>query len=96
MEIILLIFSSILSVFPPGGLISERIFASRISDQTEGIENLALRIDNVPSYQLVEGKIDRFRMASRGIQLTKNLRIEQLEIETDPLDINLQRFFQIS
>ena len=94
MEVILLIFSSILSIFIPGGLISEQIFASRISDQTEGIENLALRIDNVPSYQLVEGKIDRFRVASRGVKLTNNFRIEQLEIETDPLDIDLQRLRQ--
>ena len=94
MEIILLIFSSILSVLIPGGLISEQIFASRIRDQTEGMEHLALRIDNVPSYQLIEGKIDRFRIASRGVELTKNFRVEQLEIETDPLDIDLQRLRQ--
>lgn len=91
MEILTLIFAGILSIFTPIGIISDHIAANQIRSQTESIDKLAVRIDNIPSYQITQGKIDRLRIASRGVQLTPEVRLEVLEIETDPLEVNLQR-----
>ena len=91
MEILTLIFAGILSIFTPIGIISDHIAANQIRSQTESIDKLAVRIDNIPSYQITQGKIDRLRIASRGVQLTPEVRLDVLEIETDPLEVNLQR-----
>lgn len=91
METLTLIFAGILSIFTPIGIISDRIAANQIRSQTESIDKLAVRIDNVPSYQIAQGKIDRLRIASRGVQLTPEVRLEVLEVETDSLEVNLQR-----
>ncbi len=91
MEIFTVILASILSFLTPGGLILDNIVANRVRSQSGEIDQLAVRIDNVPSYQIISGKVDRVRIASRGVQLTEGIKAEVLEVETDPLDIDLQR-----
>lgn len=91
MEIITYLLASILGIVSPGGLIIDHIIANRIRERVPDIEQLAVRVDNTPSYQIINGQVDRLRIASRGVQLREDFRLEVLEVETDPLDIDLER-----
>jgi hypothetical protein len=58
------------------------------------VEELRVRVDNAPNYQLVQGKVERVRVAGRGLWLTPDVRIGTLELETDPMSVDLQRLRQ--
>jgi hypothetical protein len=90
MEIFTIVLSSLLAVISPAGVIVDQVVAAEIRSRVKGVEQLAVRIDNVPSYQLVNGKVDRIRIASRGIQPVENFRIDTFELESAPIDVNLQ------
>lgn len=91
MEFITILFSSLLAAISPAGLIVDHVIAKTIRSQVKSVEQLEVRIDNAPSYQILQGKVERVRIASRGIQPIANLRIEVLELETDPIDIDLHQ-----
>jgi hypothetical protein len=94
MEWLTIALSSLLTILAPVGLILDTVVADRLRSQVTEIEQLAVRIDNVPNYQVLEGKVKRIRIASRGIYPIPNLRIAALELESDPIDINLERLQQ--
>ena len=73
----------------------EAIAKSQIETSTSGdrlisVEQQAIRIDNTPNYQIVQGKIDQVRIAGRGVTINSYLRIDTLELETDAIAIDLQ------
>lgn len=85
MEPLSIALSLLLGLISPVGLVSDRVAEQQIRKQLYKAESLQVRIDNVPTYQLLKGKIDRVRVAGRGLYLTPDVRIEGLEIETDPI-----------
>jgi len=89
MEILTIVLSSLLSLAASGGAIADSVAASRLRSQVVRIEQQAVRIDNTPSYQVAQGKLQKVRIATRGIIVKPNFRIEALELETDPIDLNL-------
>lgn len=91
MELITIILSSLLSVFASGGLVLNRIAHKQVDNYLDSADKLAIRIDNTPNYKVAQGKVDRFRLAARGIHLEPDLRIESLELETDPIELNLAK-----
>ena len=91
MEVLTIVLLSLLSVASSGGAIADAIAASRIRSQVISIEQHAVRIDNSPSYQIAQGKLQKLRIATRGVIIKPNLRIEALELETDRVDLNLDR-----
>ncbi|MDY6781511.1 MAG: DUF2993 domain-containing protein [Cyanobacteriota bacterium] len=90
MEILTLLFSGLLAGLAPTGLIIDTVAESQIRSNLESVDIVEVRVDNTPNYQAIAGKIDRLRIATRGVQLTPNIRVDTLEIETDPLDVDLQ------
>jgi len=58
-----------------------------IRSRLAGAESLDVRIDNGPSYQLLQGKVSKVRVAGRGIVPIEGLRIEVADLETDPIDL---------
>ncbi len=93
MELIAIILSGILGLFSNGGWLVEAIAKSQIPSSTSGdgliaVEKQAVRIDNTPNYQIAQGKIDRVRIAGRGIKLNSYLRIDTLEVETDAIALD--------
>jgi LmeA-like phospholipid-binding len=88
MELITILLSGLLGLLAPIGLISDRLVASAIRDRLDSAETLAVRIDNAPSYQLLQGKVQRVRIAGRGIVPQPDLRIAVLELETDAIALN--------
>jgi hypothetical protein len=91
MEWLAIILSGILAAISPAGAILDRIAADALRGRVASVEELAVRIDNSPSYQVLQGKIQRVRIASRGLEPIPQLRIAVLELDTDPLTLDLQR-----
>ena len=90
MEFITIFLSGLLASISPTGLIVDTVVENRISSRLAEVEELEVRIDNAPSYQIIQGKIEKVRLAGRGLYLTPDLRINALELETDPISINLK------
>ena len=94
MELFTILLSSLLGVLSPTGLVVDKIVESNLRSRLNKVEQLQVRVDNAPSYQLVQGKVERVRIAGRGLWLTPDIRIGALEIETDPLNVDLERLRQ--
>lgn len=85
MEILTLLLSSLMGILAPTGVVADRLASNQIRQQLSRADQLTVRIDNAPSYQIVQGKADRVRIAGRGLYPVPELRIDQLELETDPI-----------
>lgn len=94
MELLSILLSILLSSISPAGYLIDTTAENAIRNQFTKVEQLQVRVDNVPTHQLIQGKIDRVQIAGRGFWLTDNFRIDTLEIETDPIDVNLQQIRQ--
>ena len=87
MEFLTILLSGILGLVAPVGLVVDRTALNAIRSQLKA-EVLVVRVDNVPSYQLIQGKVERVRIAGRGLKLKQqDIRIAALELETDPIDL---------
>jgi LmeA-like phospholipid-binding len=94
MEIITYLLSAVFGLLSTAGFFVESIAKNTIRSQFNRVEQLQVRVDNVPNYQLVQGKVERVRIAGRGLWLIPEARIAALELETDPVDVNIQRLRQ--
>lgn len=88
MEFLTIFLSSLLGLVSPAGLVLDRAALNLIRSQLTA-ERLEVRVDNAPSYQLLQGKLERVRIAGRGLKLKQqDVRIAALELETDPIDLD--------
>lgn len=87
MEFFTVLLSGLLALVSPVGLVVDRIAFNAIRSQFEKVDQLQVRVDNAPSYQLVQGKVERVRIAGRGLQL-KQIRLAVMELETDPINLD--------
>lgn len=94
MEFLTILLSGLLALVSPIGVVTDKIIANNLRSRLNKVEQLQVRVDNAPSYQLVQGKVERVRIAGRGLWLTPDIRVGALEIETDPLNVDLQRLRQ--
>jgi len=91
MEILTIILSGLLSLIAPVGFVGDQIAAKAIRERFERVEQLQVRVDNAPSYQILQGKVEQIRIAGRGIWISENVRIAAVEVETDFVDVNLRK-----
>ncbi|MDJ0660811.1 MAG: DUF2993 domain-containing protein [Crocosphaera sp.] len=91
MEVFTIFLSSLITIISPLGVVVDTVLAEQLRSQVSSVEELAVRVDNTPSYQPIAGKIDRIRIASRGIEIIDNLRIDTFDLETDPIDIDINK-----
>ncbi len=96
MELITIILSTLLGVVGTGGVVVDTLAEAALRDQVAGAESLQVRIDNVPNYQLIDGRIEQARVAARGIETLQlpGLRIDSIDLETDAVDVDLARLQQ--
>ena len=90
MEVLTFLVSGLISLVSPTGVIVDRVAESQIRKQLVSAEQLQVRIDNAPSHQLIQGRVDRVRVAGRGLFPLKEFRIDTLELDTDPIFFNLR------
>ncbi|NEO28712.1 MAG: DUF2993 domain-containing protein [Kamptonema sp. SIO4C4] len=89
MEWITILLSGLLAGITPVGLILDTVVENQISSRLPS-DTLEVRIDNTPTHQVLQGKIDRVRLASRGVYLTPEMRVSVLELETDPVHVDIE------
>lgn len=89
MELITIILSGLFTLVSPVGIVADRLAEGLIRDRVVQAEQIDVRIDNAPSFQLLGGRVDRVRIAGRGVYPVEQLRIDILDVETDPIDLDL-------
>ncbi|MBD0262319.1 MAG: DUF2993 domain-containing protein [Tolypothrix sp. Co-bin9] len=88
MEFLTILLSGLLGLVSPVGIAVDRTAENAIRSQFASCGELQVRIDNAPSYQLLQGKVERLRIAGRSLQLKRqNIRIAVLELESDRIEI---------
>ncbi|MDJ1179789.1 DUF2993 domain-containing protein [Roseofilum sp. BLCC_M91] len=92
MEALTILLSSLLLVGSPSGLLVDRITQSFLKSTFDEANTWQVRVDNAPVHRLLQGQVERVRIAGRGIWLTPDLQMAILEIETDAIDINPDNF----
>ncbi|MBF2027297.1 MAG: DUF2993 domain-containing protein [Oscillatoriales cyanobacterium C42_A2020_001] len=91
MEIFILILSSLISVLSPANFAGDKIAENAVRAQFKQVEQINVRIDNAPIHNLAAGKVDRLRVAGRGFYPLDDIRIDTLELETDPINVSRTR-----
>ena len=90
MEFLTLLLSSLFGLVSPTGLVVEKMTSDAMQSQFTKIEQLQVRLDNSPSHHFLQGKVQKVRIAGRGLQLKQlNIRLAVLELETDPIDLDI-------
>ncbi len=88
MEWLAIALTGFLALFSPVNLIGDKLIADNIRSRVHDVEELSVRVDNAPNFGVVQGKVQRLRIASRGLEVIPAVRIEQVQLETDPIDVN--------
>lgn len=96
MELITLLLSTLLGIAGTGGVVVDTLAETALRNQVAGAEALEVRIDNVPNYQIANGRIEHTRIAARGLETRQlpGLRIDSIDLETDAVDVDLGRLQQ--
>jgi hypothetical protein len=94
MEWLTIALSSLLTILTPAGAILDSVLAGAIRSQVREIESLSVRVDNTPSYQALQGKIERVRIAGRGVYPITDFRVAAIDLETDTIHIDLSKLQQ--
>jgi len=93
MEFITILLSGLLGIISPAGLVIDSTAENAIRKQLAQAEKLQVRVDNAPTHQLLQGKVNRLRIAGRGIKLKgQDIRIAALEVETDTIELTSLSF----
>ncbi len=90
MEILAIVLSGLTGLFSLVGLVVDKNVETAVLSRIDRAEQLQVRTDNAPSFQAVNGKFDKIRIAGRGVWVSKDLRIDTLDLETDPIAIDLK------
>jgi hypothetical protein len=90
MELITILLSGITALFSLTGVVVDKNVETAFLSQIDRAEQLQVRTDNAPVHQILSGKINKVRIAGRGLWVSKDLRVDTLEIETDPIAVNLK------
>ncbi|AFY73031.1 Protein of unknown function (DUF2993) [Synechococcus sp. PCC 7502] len=88
MEIFAAVLTGLLGVAGAPGVVIDRLITDALRGQLVRADQLEVRLDNTPNYQLLQGRIDRVRLAGRGIYLSSFLRIDTVDLESDPISID--------
>jgi hypothetical protein len=63
MEFFTLLVSGALGLVTPVGLVVDQAAVGAIRSQLAQVEQLQVRVDNAPTHQLLQGKVERVRVA---------------------------------
>ena len=88
MELLAGLLTSVLGIAGAPGIVIDRLATDFLRSQIVRADVLEVRVDNAPNYQILLGNIDRIRVAGRGVYVLEFVRIDQIDLETDPISIN--------
>ena len=88
MELFAGLLTTVLGLAGAPGIAIDRVATDFLRGQIVRADVLEVRVDNAPNYQIILGKVDRVRVAGRGVYVLEFLRIDQIDLETDPISID--------
>jgi len=91
MEFLTIFLASLITLVSPTGTVVDTVAQRTIRSQFTQVESLQVRIDNAPAHQLLQGRVERVRLAGRGLFLRQDIRLDTLELETDSIAVNFRR-----
>lgn len=91
MEFLSILLASLIGGVSPLGFIVDQRIEAAFREQVNEVETLKVRVDNTPSHQLLQGNIQRIRLAGEGVRLSPNLNLSTLALETDPIALDFNR-----
>jgi hypothetical protein len=89
MELFAGLLTTILGIAGAPGIAIDKIATDFLRGQIVRADALEVRVDNAPNYQILLGNVDRIRVAGRGVYVLDFLRIDQIDLETDPISIDI-------
>jgi hypothetical protein len=91
MELLTFLLSGLLGIISPVGTVADSVAESVVRDRLHAAEQLAIRIDNAPTHQVLSGRVDKIRFAGRGLFPIDDIRIALFDLETDEIDLDAKR-----
>lgn len=88
MELFAGLLTTFLGLAGSPGIVIDRVATDFLRSQVVKAETLEVRVDNSPNYQILLGKVDRIRVAARNVYVLEFLKIEEVDLETDPISID--------
>jgi hypothetical protein len=90
MELIIAVLTAAMAMVSPIGAAVDQLAEDALRDQVARAEELHVRIDNVPTYQILNGRVEHVRIAGRGVfpRQFPDLRIDSIDLETDVVDVD--------
>lgn len=88
MELFAGLLTTVLGIAGAPGIAIDKIATDFLRGQIVRADVLEVRVDNSPNYQILLGNIDRIRVAGRGVYILEFLRIDTIDVETDPISID--------
>jgi hypothetical protein len=88
MELFAGLLTTVLGLAGAPGIAIDRIATDFLRGQIVRADTLEVRVDNAPNYQILLGNVDRIRVAGRGVYVLEFLRIDEIDLETDPISID--------
>ncbi|TYQ27662.1 DUF2993 domain-containing protein [Pseudanabaena sp. UWO310] len=88
MELFAGLLTTVLGIAGAPGIAIDKIATDYLRSQIVRADVLEVRVDNAPNYQILLGNVDRIRVAGRGVFVLEFLRIDQVDLETDPISID--------
>ncbi|MBE9100126.1 LmeA family phospholipid-binding protein [Vacuolonema iberomarrocanum] len=83
MELLTAILIALIGVVSPVGWVSDRLAEDALRQQLESADDIDIRIDNAPNYRLLQGRVQRVRVAGAGLVPLEGVRIAQLNLEAE-------------
>ena len=88
MEFFAGLLTTVLGIAGAPGIAIDRIATDFLRGQIVRADTLEVRVDNAPNYQILLGNVDRIRVAGRGVYILEFLRIDEIDLESDPISID--------
>jgi len=88
MELFAGLLTTVLGIAGAPGIVIDKIATDFLRGQIVRADALEVRVDNAPNYQILLGNVDRIRVAGRGVYVLEFLRIDAIDLETDPISID--------
>ena len=89
MELITAIVTILISSISWGGIFINNTLINLIEEESHKVEKTHLRVNAVPTHELIKGKADGVQLSLQGWEIIPNLRVELLQLETDEIDLDL-------
>ena len=94
MELLISIISGILAIATSVNAVGDEVLKNKLESQIESVDTMAVRIDNAPGHDILKGKVQRVRVATRDLIISGAIAFKTLEVDVDGIDIRLEEWLQ--